>query len=60
MGGVHCLYFGVMFSPLIAEIGYGHSIWSAASLVRQSSMQYPLPDELQASIPLLGHYGIKL
>jgi hypothetical protein len=61
VGAMHCFYYGVLFSPLYAELGgpHGHAIWTVASLARSSPLPYPMPEDLERALPLLAHYGLR-
>lgn len=65
VGAAHCLYYGVLFAPLYAEIGgstpsgaSAHTIWAAAAAAQGSPLPYPPPEDLQRGFPWLTHYGV--
>mmetsp|Transcript_44309 Transcript_44309/g.120727 ORF Transcript_44309/g.120727 Transcript_44309/m.120727 type:complete len:152 (-) Transcript_44309:55-510(-) len=64
VGVTHCLYYGVLFAPLFAELGGSGlkpiDFWEMATAVRHSPTYYPLPEQVQRLFPLLGHYGVRL
>ena len=64
IGAAHCLYFGVLFAPLYAELGgvgdHPVDVWVLAATARGTTVPYPLPDDIQRALGVLGHFGIQL
>ena len=64
VGAAHCLFYGILFAPLFAEIGgvgdLPHTVWTAAALARDLALPYPPPSGLEESLRHLGHYGVSI
>jgi hypothetical protein len=72
VGSMHCLYYGVMFPPLYADIGggdgsHGHAFTSAPTiydlvfrLIGQHPLTYPMSSKVVEVLEEIKHFGISI